>query len=284
MLPVQHDAALLREIELTPAPGVVLWWLGHAGFVLKHRRIVLYVDPYLSNSQAERYRHSDDPHRRLVASPLDPRSIRHADLLLATHAHGAHLDWGTAQYLLEASPGAKLVLPRGAAGRAHALGVDYLRMLSTDGDLKIDYGKDGDQCQIIAVPSAHEQLDWTREGGYPYLGYVIRCGAFTIYHAGDGVPYEGLVEKLRPWRVTVALLPVSGRDPRRGKPGNFTPAEAASLARDIGAGWLVPMHYGMFDAHGGDASPLVDHVLGHHPSLRLKVFQCGERWVAPAPE
>jgi L-ascorbate 6-phosphate lactonase len=279
--PVQSGLSLQRQIENDPAPTPTFWWLGHCGFVLKYRDTILYVDPYLSDSQRDRFQRSAYPHDRLMASPLDPRRVTHADLVLATHAHGAHLDFGTLPYLMDASPQAKLVLPQAAMGRAHAFGIDYLRMIPTDGDLRVDYNKHGDLCQIIAVPAAHEQLDHTPDNGYPYLGYVIRFGAWSIYHAGDGVLYDGLAERLRMLNINVALLPINGRDAASGKPGNFSIDEAAGLAAEIGARWLVPMHYGMFALNNVDVSRFVDHLLGHRPAQRFKVLQCGERWAAP---
>ena len=101
---------------------------------------------------------------------------------------------------------------------------------------------------------------------------------FTI-DASD-VGYRPLADRLRPYSVTVALLPISGRKPHA--PGNFAIDEAAQLAEDIGARWLVPMHYGMFASNTGDVDRFVDHLLGQRPAQRFKVFACGEKWVVPA--
>jgi L-ascorbate metabolism protein UlaG (beta-lactamase superfamily) len=122
-------------------------------------------------------------------------------------------------------------------------------------------------------------MDWTPLGGYPYLGYLVRFGTHTIYHAGDCVPYEGLADRLRPYNVTVALLPISGRKP--GRPGNFDIVEAAQLAEDIDARWLVPMHYDMFASDTADVNRFIDHMLFHRPDQRFKPFQCGEKWALP---
>jgi len=51
--------------------------------------------------------------------------------------------------------------------------------------------------------------------------------------------YDGIVDRLRPYNVTVALLPIAAH-------GSFEVAEAAQLAEDIHARWLVPMPYGAF--------------------------------------
>ena len=94
------------------------------------------------------------------------------------------------------------------------------------------------------------------------------------------MPYPGLADRLRPYSVTVALLPISGRK-ADSMPGNFEIAEAAQLAEEIGARWLVPMHYGMFKSKTGDVNRFIDHLLGQRPAQRFKVFECGEMWMVP---
>ena len=280
--PVSRGAALVREIESAEAETPVLWWLGQSGFAIKYRSAIFYIDPYLSNSQMRRYRRSGIRRERLTASPLRALEVRHADVVLATHRHGCHLDPGTLPIMLRASRRARLVLPKSAAGRANSFGIDYLRMTTTDVDLPVDIWKDGEHIRIEAIPSAHEKLEWSPLDGHPYLGYLMRFGDFSIYHSGDCVPYNGLAERLREEKVTVALLPVNGRDPSRGVPGNFTVAEAAQLAEEIGARWLAPMHYDMFAANTVEVDRFIAHMLGQRPGQRFKIFQCGEGWQIPA--
>lgn len=283
--PRLRGLSLLNEIERARPRRPMLWWLGHCGFVIKYGTVILYIDPYLSNSQEARYRSAGPPHPRLTAAPLHPAMVRHASLLLATHAHNAHLDPGTAPVILAASPRARLVLPRSAAGRAHAMGIDYIRMTTLDAGQRLDFtGSEGEAVLIDAIASAHESLDWTEAGGHPYLGYVIRMDEWSIYHAGDCVPYDGLAEQLRLYHLDLALLPINGRDPARGMPGNFTVAEAAALAEDAGAACMAPMHYGMFEVNDVDPARFVDHLLGHRPAVRFKLFECGEGWMLPARE
>ena len=44
----------------------------------------------------------------------------------------------------------------------------------------------------------------------------------------------------------VLFLPINGRDPARGVPGNMTAAEAVDLAARVRPRYLVPHHYDMF--------------------------------------
>ena len=259
---------LFQQIDDSRCGVPAIWWLGHSGFVLKYRNTVFYVDPYLSRAPE-----SSD----LADAPLRAEEVTHASLILCTHAHAHHLDPGTVSGILGASRRAKLVIPKSVAEHAHSLGISYQRMVTTDSSLRVEYLDD----RIYSVPSAHNQLDWTPLGGYPYLGYLVRFGNCTIYHAGDGIPYPGLADRLRPYSISVALLPISGRKPGDA-PGNFEIAEAAQLAEDIGAQWLVPMHYGVFHSGAAEVERFIDHLLGQRPSQRFKVFECGEKWDVPA--
>jgi len=279
--PVKKGIALIADIDNTECPTPTLWWLGQSGFVLKYQKIVLYIDPYLSERQTVKYRETDQPRIRMTAAPLRGWQVRHADMILSTHRHGTHLDVASLLSMLNGSRRSRLVLPKSAAGYANAQGVEYVRMTTTDVDLPVEFSKYDEAARIEAIPSAHEQIDFHPLEGHPYLGYVIRFGNWTIYHSGDCVPYEGLATTLKPYHVTVALLPINGRDPARGVPGNFTIEEAAQLSEDIGAEWLVPMHYDMFTFDTVDVNRFIDHMLFSRPRQRFKVFECGAQWAIP---
>ncbi len=248
---------LIRDIDGTITATPTLWWLGRSGFVVRFANITFYVDPCLSRAG---YGGAEPP--------IEGGEVHHADMILSTHAHPGHMDGAALVRMLDASKSAKLVLPKSAGDYANSLGIPYARMTTTDSDLRIEYWKDNLYGRVYAVPSAHPQLDWTPLGGYPYLGYLIRFGRWTIYHAGDCAPYNGLASRLRPYNVSVALLPVGGK--------NFSIGDAADLASAIGAAWLVPMHYSE-----PDETAFVEHMLGQCPDQAFKVFQIGEKWTVP---
>lgn len=263
--PVKSGQELLDEMSATDGESAALWWLGHSGFAIKFQSIVFYVDLCLGAPTGR---------TRTLAAPLAPGQIENADLILCSHAHAAHMDPATLPAVLNASPRARLVLPKSTAEHACSIGVPYDRMTTTDSDLRVEYFKGGPYGRVYAVPAAHPELNWTPLGGYPQLGYLIRFGAFTIYHAGDCRWYEGIVGRLRPYNVTAALLPIHGA-------GNFDIAQAAQLAEDIRARWLVPMHYGTFADQDLEVDRFVDHMLGFHPSVGFKIFEPAERWIIP---
>ena len=42
------------------------------------------------------------------------------------------------------------------------------------------------------------------------MGYIIRFGNWSIYHSGDTLWFDEMVDLLKPFKVDVALLPING--------------------------------------------------------------------------
>jgi L-ascorbate metabolism protein UlaG (beta-lactamase superfamily) len=76
--------------------------------------------------------------------------------------------------------------------------------------------------------------------------------------------------------IDVALLPINGNRPERRVAGNLDGREAATLAKDIGAGVVIPCHYEMFEFN--TATP--DEFVATAKALQQphRVLRCGERW------
>ena len=66
---------------------------------------------------------------------------------------------------------------------------------------------------FYAIPSAHKTLEQDENGDHKYIGLIIQVGDRTIYHSGDAISYEGMVETLKRWKIDIAILPINGRDP-----------------------------------------------------------------------
>ena len=73
-------------------------------------------------------------------------------------------------------------------------------------------------------------------------------------------------------------LPVNGRDPSRGVPGNMTAAEAVGLAGRVRPRFVVPHHYDMFTFNTVPVSEFEDAARRLAPDVRPMVLKCGERW------
>jgi L-ascorbate metabolism protein UlaG (beta-lactamase superfamily) len=256
---------------------VHLWWLGQSGFLVRHRGRSLLLDPYLSDSLTRKYAGTERPHVRLTARVVAPDRLGAVDLVTATHGHTDHLDPDTLRPVLTAGPEAVLVCPESIRPLAvERAGVGGVRVRGLDVGESVEVGG----VRVTAVPAAHERRRRDEAGRERDLGYVIEVGPITLYQAGDTVRYPGMAEIVGRHAVDVALLPINGRDPSRGVPGNLDGPEAARLARDLGARLAVPCHFGMFAFN--TASPEAFVAEAERLSQAYRVLRAGERFTLTA--
>jgi L-ascorbate metabolism protein UlaG (beta-lactamase superfamily) len=151
-------------------------WLGHAGFRIKTRAGIVYVDPY-----------------RVENGPL-------ADLILITHDHFDHFSRDDVMRL--------------AGRRTTAIGPATVTEQLRGRTISIAPGEtvEVEELEIEALPAYNtNKLDssgkpfHSRDAGW--LGFVLRDGARRIYHSGDT---DVIPEMDQAAGVDVALLPVSG--------------------------------------------------------------------------
>ncbi|HEX4804149.1 MAG TPA: MBL fold metallo-hydrolase, partial [Myxococcaceae bacterium] len=232
--PIQSHDALLADIHRSNRRDLHfrLWWLGQSGFLLQWQGLHVLLDPYLSDSLTRKYRDTGKPHVRMTELAIHPARLSFADVAASTHNHTDHLDAETLCPILEANPRLRLVIPE--ANRAFV--AERLR-IAPSAALGVDDGSfvEVHGIRFSGVASAHEALDRDEHGRARYLGYVLQFGGWTVYHSGDTVRYEGMADKLRPFNIDVALLPINGRAAERRVPGNLFGREAAQLAKDGGA-------------------------------------------------
>jgi L-ascorbate metabolism protein UlaG (beta-lactamase superfamily) len=271
---LSHDALLadIRSYDRRGG-GFRLWWLGQSGFLLQWQGIHVLLDPYLSDSLTKKYSHTDKPHVRMTELVIDPARLSFVDIVTSTHNHTDHLDAETLVPIMAANPRVKLVIAEAnRAFVADRLQIDAGAAIGLDDGASVEISG----IRLSGIASAHEALERDERGRAKYLGYMLQFGGWTIYHSGDTVRYEGMAEKLRPFKIDVALLPINGRAPERRVPGNLFGREAAQLAGDIEAKLVIPCHFEMFEFN--TASP--DEFVQQCRKLRqqFKVLRCGEQW------
>lgn len=268
------DLSLARQQRDT----LHVWWLGQSGYLVVWNDVNLLLDPYLSDSLTKKYAETPKPHVRMTELVVTPERLDFIDVVTSSHNHTDHLDGETLIPLMDVNPDLTVIVPE--ANRAFA--ADRLQT-STQRltGITCDARWERDDLSISAVPAAHEELDTDDAGHYRCIGLVVQVGPWWIYHSGDTMWYEGIADQVNACvasgkSIDLALLPINGRDPKRGVAGNLNGQEAVQLARAINAQMLFPCHYDMFEFNTVSPDAFVDAAkVAGQP---YTVLQNGERW------
>lgn len=250
--------------------SLAFWGLGQVGVTIKGPTGVLYVDPYLTDSDGE-----GGSLPRTFPPPLSPHEATNASAVLLTHDHIDHTDPDTVLPLAGASPEAHFVVPFTSRDTLVGSGLEADRIVVPEVGEPLEVAG----ARVTAVPSAHTELEHDPERGYPYLGYVVEWNDVTVYHAGDTVVYDGLIQTLSAWRIDVALVPINGRDffrTTRGIIGNTDFREAVELAETLNFGLIVPTHYDLISGNTADPGHFVSYLYGLNPMRQHKLLRPGE--------
>ena len=276
--PVLSDDAFINDVRSAPSAGnrLHVWWLGQSGFLIDYNGCHVLLDPYLSDSLTAKYAATDKPHVRMSRRVIAPERLDFIDVVTSSHNHTDHLDAETLRKLDSVNENmAILCSSANLTFAAQRLGFPESRIrgvnVPSNADMINRETRWASCAGFTAVPAAHDKLDMDESGRYRNVGFVVTLGPFLIYHSGDTVTYEGMVEWLRPFNVDVAILPING------KVGNMGGRDAAWLAKEIGAKVVIPCHYDMFEFNTAD--PYAEFVpecerLGQ----RYRVLKLGERW------
>lgn len=236
-----------------PEGSIALWWLGQSGFAVRAGSTDLLVDPFLS--------HNKD---RVTEAPISAEECGWVNAVACTHEHIDHFDRPTIETIGRVAPRATIVVPAPIAGMAIDVGIPEERVIGARVGEAIRLG----DLTLVPVPAVHgvhmtdAYTDGAAESGglVRFMGYVIEGNGARLYHAGDSLVFDGLVDILEPLKIDVALLPINGRSffrEQKDLVGNMDARDALELAEKIGARLLIPMHYDAFPYNLG----YPDHLL-----------------------
>ncbi|MGH9580033.1 MAG: MBL fold metallo-hydrolase, partial [Terriglobales bacterium] len=222
---------------LTTNGDLGVTFIGHSAFFIQLGGRSLVIDPNFARWLFVL--------KRLRQPGLRVSDLPPIDVVLVTHAHFDHLHRPSLRAIARATRRLRgspplLVVPRDVADLVRNLG--YRDVIELDwwhthrlGDLSITH-----------VPSRHWGARVLRDMHRGYGGYVLDNRRHSLYHAGDTAYFDGFREIGRRLAPQLALLPIGAYQPESFRQVHTSPGDAVRAFRDLGARWMVPMHYGSF--------------------------------------
>jgi len=236
-----------RSITTPVIPGarLAVSWAGHSTVLIQLHDKLIITDPFFTRTigmVARRYMHAG----------LDPSILPKMDFTLVSHIHFDHFSYGSLDMLPK---GGELVIPQGALEYTPDLGFKDVN------ELKPWEAIERDGVRITAVPVQHFTgrygFDGTWLGALGYTGYVVEYRGMTVFFAGDtGYNPEFFKEIGKRFTVDVAIVPIGPGAGGTGIGGRVhtNPPGALAVLKDVGAKYMLPMHYGTL-FYGSDANP-----------------------------
>jgi L-ascorbate metabolism protein UlaG (beta-lactamase superfamily) len=269
---VGHDGEALARV----AGSAELTWIGHASFALHEGERVALFDPHFGPRALLPPRWTA-PGVPLAAVPADATVV-------VSHNHYDHLDRWTLDRLPKTLD---WLVPLGVGESVRRSGHRRVR--------ELDWGDEAESggWRFTFLPAQH----WSRRFSQPenttlWGAWLADTGRTRLFFGGDSGYFGGYAElgrRLAP--LDAALLPIGAYEPRWFmQAAHMDPGEALVAFRELGARWLVPMHWAVFD--------LADEAVDEPPrelarelarpanaglAARVRVLRVGESWrLAPS--
>jgi L-ascorbate metabolism protein UlaG (beta-lactamase superfamily) len=232
----------LTEPRHRPKPSewrddaVTISWLGHATLLINFFGKYILTDPVFSDRVGLRLPGGSSlGPRRLVRSPLAAAELPPLDLILQSHAHMDHLDLQSWKQLRR---GPAVVMAPNNARYIRGLGFAPVTELRWGDTLAVA----GIKVTAIEVKHWGHRFPWSRDHGYN--AYLLERNGHAILFGGDTAYTDSLRRACEGRRIDVAILPIGGYFPYIHM--HASPEQAWKMFRDLGAGFLAPVHHQTF--------------------------------------
>ena len=219
----QPDFPVLKQGQIG------LTWIGHASFLIQFTELNIVVDPIFADWLFIL--------KRLRRAGLKVEDLPPVDMVLLSHAHFDHFHKPSIRKLAAPKIG---IMPWGMGKLAKRLGFERII------ELKWWESFEQNGCKVTMTPCKHWGARTIHDQKRGYGGFVIEYQGRRIYHAGDSAYFDGfkvIGERLKP---EIALLPIGAYYPDNFRNVHMGPDDAMKAFHDLGANWMIPMHFGSF--------------------------------------
>ncbi|MFO0319529.1 MAG: MBL fold metallo-hydrolase, partial [Neisseriaceae bacterium] len=214
-------------------------WLGHASFLITLNNKNILLDPVFFNIPL---------FKRLAKIPFSINNYNSIDYILISHAHFDHLDKTTIKALSILNPQLKIYC---GLGTSQLINNKWkLQNTVVEAGWYQQYPVENDSLEFYFMPALH----WSKRTLYDrnkklWGSFVIKGNSSNIYFMGDS-GYSSHFKEIGNLfdDLDYVILGIGAYNPQNiMQTSHLNPEEAKQAYIDLGAKYLVPMHYGTYD-------------------------------------
>jgi L-ascorbate metabolism protein UlaG (beta-lactamase superfamily) len=239
---VRHSAMTRRTGKtsrpvLAKAGQMGVTFIGHSSFFLQIGGQNLVIDPNFAKWIFVL--------KRLRRPGVRIRELPAIDVVLVSHAHFDHLHRPSLRAIARhtrriTGQAPIIIVPEHVSDLVSDLGFRQVIELKTWEEVRL-HG-----LTVTHTPARHWGARIMRDMHRGFGGFVIKAGKHSVYHSGDTAYFRGFSEIGRRLQPELALLPIGAYDPPSFRNVHTNPEDAVQAFFDLGARWMIPMHYGTF--------------------------------------
>ncbi len=227
------------KITKTPPEANLITWFGHSAFLIEIDGKKILLDPMLGEVPA--------PHPLLGSSrfnkelPIEIEKLPAIDIVIISHDHYDHLDYGSIQKLKGKVK--DFYMPLGVGNHLREWGIDSNKIHELNWWEESKIGN----FNIVCAPSRH----FSGRGLFDRMStlwgsWIIQSDSLNLYFSGDGgygPHFKEIGEKYGPFDFAMMEC---GQYNENWSEIHMMPEQTAQAAVDVNAKLMMPIHWGSF--------------------------------------
>lgn len=225
-----------------PPDALTITWLGHSTLLVEIDGRRVLIDPVWGDRVSP---FTWAGPKRFYPPPLPLAELPPLDAVVISHDHYDHLDWPTI-VALGSQTRAPFLVPLGVGAHLEYWGIAPERIVELD--WWQSHSLPG--LTLVATPARHfsgRSVLFTDADATLWAGWALIGPEHRVYYSGDTAMFGGFSEigaRFGPFDVAMIEC---GAYSALWADVHLGPEQAVQAHRMVGARWLIPVHWGLFD-------------------------------------